>query len=147
MNWRTKIKDLYYTKRKTVAFVAGGVIVALLIFHAGVSVGERRAFSHIHAGYPFPPQRSEGFLPHGFMPEGHGAVGTITRIELPVLTLQTRDGRDTSVRVSSSTPVRSATEESSINNLKVGDNIIVVGSPDEKIPDNLDAKLIRILNR
>lgn len=124
-----------------VVVVLGEMLVGLLIFHAGYSYGERSAYGRMHgAGYATSPL-GFGFLPHGFMPEGHGAVGTISSISLPTFTLQERDGDEEVVRVSSSTSIRA---DSGANALQVGEAVVVIGEPNDG-DEQMNAIIIHIL--
>lgn len=147
MNWHPRLRDISHSHGTTIALVVGGeLIVGLLIFHAGTAFGERHALSRMHMGRQLAPVLGMGFLPHGFMPDEHGAVGTIMNITLPLLTLKTRDGREESVRIASSTQVRSTSADPSVDQLKVGQSVIVLGDPDDTAPGDIDARLIRILS-
>lgn len=129
--------------------VAAGAIVALLlatlIFHAGVVVGSHRGQWGRHdadRGFrsPFLPGGFE--MPHGFIQNGHGAVGTISALSLPTFTMQTREGTDQTILVGTSTIIR-AMGTSSASSLSVGNKIVVLGEPDAQ--GRIDAKLIRVL--
>jgi hypothetical protein len=109
---------------------AAAIILGLLIFHAGLIVGFHDAQ---HRG-------------KGFVPGGHGAVGIITAIALPSVTLQTRDGGTTTILVASSTPILRASDELSPSALAVGDAVIVIGDPnDTDDAGAVDARLVRIM--
>ena len=139
MNWRRLSERYNVSRGATIALVGlAAIIVALLLFHAGVSFGERRALSRIRSlGGPSP------LLQHGFIPEGHGAVGTISAISLPTFTLQARDGDQETVTVGSSTIIR-GTGALSAADLRVGDDIIVIGDPSES-SETITARFIHIL--
>jgi hypothetical protein len=145
MNLHPRIRHIAGTKGVTIALVtAGSIMVALLIFHAGVVTGQRQEFARMHMGRLPPPP--PGFLPHGFMPDGHGAVGTIIKLALPLVTMQTRDGRESVIRIASSTEVRDITGNTSTDKLTTGESIIVIGEPDEQTPGDIEARLIRIIS-
>src|SRR4051794_25415138 len=105
MDIRRNMKQLYSFRGSTVVIVTvGGIVVALLIFHAGVAYGERHAFGRMHGlGRGAPPEF--GMFTHSFIPQGHGAVGTITAVSSSTLTLQTRDGEVETVEVNVDTVV------------------------------------------
>lgn len=122
--------------------ILGALFVAALIFHAGVVVGAHRGrFDRAHSFRS--PLFPSGFaLPHGFIPNAHGAVGTITAVTLPTFTMETRAGASQSIVVGTSTLIRSmgpANEKA----LSVGSQVIVLGEPDGQ--GRIDAKLIRVL--
>lgn len=148
------LEDYLFTKNiKWVLWGAVGLTGAALIFHAGVVAGSHNTLT-LKRGMP--GIQSGGFeahipfggavtMPQGFMPGGHGALGTISAIALPTLTLISRDGTTLRVEVSSSTQIAGAVGTTT-GTLKVGDTIIVVGDPndtDEK--GEVDARLIRVL--
>ena len=126
------------------------IILAGLIFHAGVVVGSHRGqFRGGEFGNPGmrngfrPPFFPEGFeMPHGFIQDGHGAVGTITALSLPTFQMQTREGINQTIFVSTSTIIRSGDAQNSTT-LATGENVIVLGTPDSQ--NRIDAKIIRIL--
>jgi hypothetical protein len=141
-----KLEDVIASKRARIIIVClGALIVAFLIFHAGVELGEHRSqFGHRDADrdfrHPFFPP---GFaLPHEFTPDGHGAVGTVTTVALPSFTMQTRDGISQAILVSSTTIIRNMGSPNN-QNVSVGDNVVVLGDPDAQ--NRINAKFIRII--
>jgi len=128
--------------------VIGALILALLIFHAGVVFGSHRD----SFGGPPRPDMGRGFrppffpngfeLPRGFIPNNHGAVGAITAITLPTLTMETREGTNKTIFVGTSTMIRNG-DDSKTATLSVGNQIIVLG--DTNSEGRINAKLIRIL--
>ena len=148
------LEDYMFTKNtKWILWGLGALVLAALIFHAGVVVG-----SHDHGpGHNFdkgwfdaqiPFGAGTIPLPQGFIPGGHGALGTISSVALPAITVTTRDGVMLTVNVDSDTQIVGATPEgtSSPSSLAVGETIVVLGDPDD-INSNgaIDARLIRIL--
>jgi hypothetical protein len=130
--------------RITLAII-GALVVLALVFHAGVAFGAHhgawgrmsgdRGFRH-----PFFPQ---GFaLPHGFIPNEHGAVGTVRSVS-PAVTIETRDGAIRPVAIATSTLVRARGEEGTTT-LSVGDKVIVIGQVNEQ--GRIDAKFINVLS-
>ncbi len=133
---------------------AAALFIGALIFHAGVVVGSRNRLSldrtpgimmgGFQARIPFAGITGVA-LPQGFIPGGHGALGTISTIALPHLTLTSRDGMTLYVEVSSTTQVSGA-PGTTLSTLKVGDTILVVGDPAEMSEEgDIDARLIRVL--
>ena len=149
------LEDYMFTKNtKWILWGLGALVLAALIFHAGVVVGLHdrgmpgRNFDKggFDAHIPF----SGGILPlpQGFIPGGHGALGTISSIALPAITLTTRDNVTLTVNVDSDTQIVGAALEgtSSPASLAVGDTIVVLGDPDDISSSGaIDARLIRIL--
>jgi hypothetical protein len=146
-----EFKNIVSSKKARLAVgIIGAVVLALLIFHAGVVFGSHRnsfgspsGRSGMSRGFR-PPFLPSGFeLPHGFIPNRHGAVGAITAITLPTLTMETREGMSKTIMVSTSTMIRNMGGVDT-KTLSVGDKIIVLGGPDNQ--GRIDAKLIRILS-
>ncbi|MEI7720316.1 MAG: hypothetical protein WCI89_03890 [bacterium] len=86
----------------------------------------------LHACLEFQDQRSNNYKSH------HGAVGVITNVTLPTITLKTRSGESQTIRIGTSTPVLSKQQTLSTTSLSVGQNVVIVGEPGE-------ARFIRIL--
>jgi hypothetical protein len=126
---------------KWALIVVAGLFVALLIFHAGVSLGERHALERSR------PNGSSVFgpgMPHSFMPEGHGAVGTIQAVSLPTLTLTERDGESETVVLTASTTVEEGPQMVAPASLTAGENIVVIGMPGAN-DDQIRAELVRVI--
>ena len=145
------LEDYFFVKNtKWFLWGALALIVAALIFHAGVVVGShnimegREQEGGFVARIPFGGGAVD--LPQGFMPGGHGALGTITSVSLPTLTLITRDGMLMHVEINGDTQIRSSASSTSASNLEVGDTVIVIGDPDmsSSTKGAVDARLIRI---
>ncbi len=139
-------RDFIASKNVHLAAVAFGVLfLALLIFHAGVVFGSHRGpFNRPEAEREF---RSPFFpgnfaFPHGFIPNTHGAVGTVTALTLPTFTMETREGVTKTILVSTSTAIRSA-GPAEATALSKGDQVIILGELDSE--GRIAAKLIRIL--
>ncbi|MGC9602742.1 MAG: hypothetical protein ABSE76_03345 [Minisyncoccia bacterium] len=149
------LEDYFFTKHtKWVLWGLLALIVAALIFHAGVVVGlhDRGIPDHNFDKSWFEAQIPFGGgilpLPQGFIPGGHGAFGTIASITLPTIRLTTRDGVTLTIKVDNDTQIVGATPEgtSSPMALKVEDTIVVLGDPDDMSSNGaVDARLIRIL--
>lgn len=137
-------------KVRLIAGSIGALILAFLIFHAGVvfgshhdSFGSPSGRSAMGRGFR-PPFLPGGFeLPHGFIPNTHGAVGSITSVTLPTLLMETREGTSKTILISTTTMVRNM-RGADTTAFSVGNKIIVLGEPDSQ--GRIDAKLIRILS-
>lgn len=121
------------------AFAA--LVVALLIFHAGVSVGTRRAFRERGVAVGRPPAG----LPHVFIVRGHGAIGVVEQVATSTFTLRTRDGGNETVDLASTTAIRTAAGEATTTVLARGDTVMVLGTPGAS--GAIQADLIRILTQ
>ncbi|MFI5260665.1 MAG: hypothetical protein ACHQU0_02630 [Candidatus Paceibacteria bacterium] len=142
-----KFTDLFSSRHVRLAVgILGSLFLAALIFHAGVVVGSHQGFAREgQFGRGFrPPFFPGGFeMPHGFIQDGHGAVGAVTAITLPTLVLQTREGTSQTIVVGTSTVLRSM-DGPGVPTLSVGDTIIVLGEPDDQ--NRVHAAFIRILH-
>lgn len=128
---------------------AAALILALLIFHAGVVYGtHRRSFGSFDSDRGFRHSFFPGGfeLPHGFISNEYGAVGTVATVTPTTLLLQTREGVTQTILISTSTIVRSMgmMGNTSVETLSAGNQIIVLGEPDSH--GRIDARLIRILS-
>lgn len=152
-----KYKNILYTKvsNKTVLRSLGALVVALLIFQAGIFVGYHKASFSYRSGDNFhrmfgasehrgmmDREGSFGFFRNGFT-SAYGTTGTIVKITLPAIIVAGTDKVEKVVVVNERTIVRHLREDFKSTDLKVGDSIIVIGSPDDKA--QIEAKLIRVL--
>ncbi|MDE1919139.1 MAG: hypothetical protein KGH56_00370 [Patescibacteria group bacterium] len=133
-------------KVRLAAGVVGALILALLIFHAGVVVGAHRGSSFrrdADGGFRHPFFPGGFMLPHGFIPNAHGAVGTVSAVSLPTFTIETRYGTSQTILVGTSTILRAA-GDASATRISTGDNVIVLGEPDGQ--GRITATFIRIFS-
>jgi len=127
-------------------------IVALVIFQAGIAIGERKAsFAHRFGDNferNFRDPRGGGFLnmrggPGGDMPGGHGAVGEIVSIALPTVVVAGPDNLEKTVVIGKDTLIRQFQYEATETQLEEGDFIVVLGNPNEE--GQIEARLIRVV--
>jgi hypothetical protein len=139
---------------RVIVVTCGVLIVMITIFRAGMAVGYRRAVFAVRWGENY----EKNFLgPRGGMkmmgnfddraiPNTHGSTGKIIRIDTAsstaTLILQGNDGTEKSIAVGSSTVIRIFSDEVQFSDLKINDQITVVGSPNEQ--GQIEAKLIRV---
>ena len=128
-----------------------GFVVVVLIFGAGMFVGAMKAnFSYRwaenhHKNFAGP---RAGFFGNWRMPpfgdfiEGHGTVGEIIKIEGNNLIVKGRENIEKIVLVNEKTVIKSGFKDIKISDLKVGDMIVIIGSPNEQ--GQIEAKLIRV---
>jgi len=128
-----------------------GFVVVVLIFGAGMFVGAMKAnFSYrwaeqYHKNFAGP---QAGFFGDWRMPpfsdfiEGHGTVGEIIKIEGNNLIVKGRENIEKIVLVNEKTVIKSGFKDIKISDLKVGDMIVIIGSPNEQ--GQIEAKLIRV---
>lgn len=151
---KESIKKVFESKKVLViASILGVLIIASLIFQAGVSVGFHKAsfgrnWSENY-GRNFGMMRDgdrdfiRGMMDQRNFPNAHGSVGKIIKIELPIIIVQDRDGTEKIVIIKDDTSIRSVKENIKVSNLKVDDFIVVIGSPNEE--GQIEAKLIRLM--
>ncbi|HMP67595.1 MAG TPA: hypothetical protein PKA60_02505 [Candidatus Paceibacterota bacterium] len=126
-------------------------IIALIIFQSGVAVGERRAsFAHRFGDNferNFRDPRGGFFqqrMPSGMnIPGGHGAVGEIVSISLPLVVVAGPDNLEKTVVVGNDTEIREFRDSITADKLEVGSFVVVLGTPNDE--GQIDAKLVRIL--
>lgn len=164
MNIKSFITSLETPSKKTrkVAFVVLSVIVALLVFQAGVAVGYRKASFSRQLGNNFyrvfdGRATSSVMGPHGagvpggkpFMmfgegvPGGHGAAGFVVSVSLPSIVVVGPDGIERIVVIGDETDIRRFRDTASSTELAVDDFVVVLGTPNND--GQIDARLIRIL--
>ena len=129
----------------------GIAIIALIIFQTGVSVGYRKAtFGHrlgdnFERNFKDPRGGNFGFqsgLSGMNMPSGHGAVGKIVSIALPLVVVAGPDNLEKTLVISDGTEIREFQNVINKDKLQVGNFIIVLGTPNDL--GQIDAKLIRL---
>lgn len=140
-------------KSKTVRGILIGLglaILVLVIFQAGMVAGHQKAKFGARFGDNFErnfggPRGGDfgGRFPAPGMPSGHGAVGEIVSIALPHVIVAGPDNLEKTVLIGTSTMVREFRDEISVEELQVGDFIVVLGNPNEE--GQIDAKLIRLM--
>jgi len=114
-----------------------GICVLGTVFGAGFFVGRWSVRATLSSASP-----NRMVLPSS----GHGAIGKIVQIEGTTLTLQTRDGATQTILIENKSRIERGIAKSpklTARDLKVGDHIIVVGTPNAQ--RQIRANLIRIL--
>lgn len=145
------LKNWFQSKEtKVILSGIGGLVVILLVFQAGMIVGYRKASFSYNFGekYYRTFEGGRGGMMVGFMPRGlpdeSGAAGTIVKIALPNITVADRSNIEKVVTVESDTIIRRFRDEVKAIDLKVGDEIIVIGEPDSTT-STIEARLIRVM--
>lgn len=145
-------KDI--AQSKTLRGVIIGIcifIVIILIFQAGVFVGYKKAefsgrfgdnYSRAFGGDQRGPGMMGGFSQDIFV-GGHGATGKIVRISLPSIVVADQGNVEKIITVNDDTAIRNFRATIQSTDLKVGDFIVVLGSPDDQ--GQIVAKLIRLM--
>lgn len=140
-------EDYLFTKNtKWLLWGLGGLVVVVLIFHVGVVIGARHNFRPTHGmmGREFRAPFGGFMMPEGFMPQMHGAVGTVASVTLPTFIVTEQDGEQETVFLATTTLVRNDIQGATSTALMPGAHVIVLGWPDENV-ERIDARFIRIV--
>jgi len=130
-----------------ILYGVGIVIVIVLIFSAGVSVGFRKASFGRAWGENY--ERNFGMMPNrppfgkDNFPNAHGAAGEIIKVELPILIVQDRENTEKVILIADDTKIQKMREDVKIDELKINDFVVIIGSPNDK--GQIEAKFIRIM--
>jgi len=144
-----KVKTFFGSKKgKISVFIVGGIILALVIFQAGMFVGFKKASFSFRMGEQYFRQMKGGQEPFGGIGRdnfgnSHGAIGKIISVNLPLLVVSDKDGIEKTIIISTSTEIKKFKEAIQQEDLKVDDFVTVVGSPNDK--SQVEARLIRIM--
>lgn len=131
----------------------GIIIILIIVFSAGVSVGFHKASFGRAWGDNYERnfgmmenmgmvQNGPGFLGDNF-PNAHGAVGKIIKIELPTIIVQDKDNTEKVILIKDDTKIQKAKEDLKDTDLKIDDFVVIIGSPDDK--GQIEAKFIRVM--
>ncbi len=155
------VKQCMESKYFRVGAIMGGVVlVALLSFAVGVRVGLHKALFSTHFGQNYERNFMGGFEekgtrmmpPFGKMMDAndrgvrnpHGVGGKIISIAGDTLVIKDRNDQENSVRVSETTSINRGKETVVLQDLAVGDRLVVVGKPgDDGI---IMAELVRVFD-
>ncbi len=144
------VKPILQSKLIAGVLVGIGITIAvLLVFQAGMVVGERRAtFSYglgeryYRGAFGGRPKMMMGSGHDGFL-EAHGAAGRIISVQLPTLVIEGPDAVEKVVLVNESTTIRRWRETVPASELKVDEFAVVIGAPNDEA--QVVAKLIRLM--
>lgn len=134
---------------KIILYGIGGMVVLLLAFQAGEFVGYHRArFSYqwgenYYHMFDARSGRMMGNFSRSDFPSMHGASGKIIKIEGGNIIVADRDNSEKLVLISDDTEIRRFRENIKFADLKVGDFIVAIGSPDDK--GQIEARLLRVM--
>ena len=146
------VELFFKSKSFGVVMISVGVLAALsLVFLAGEAVESRKAdFSYNWGGNyyrnlvgPLPPPPLDMAMGNNFM-MGNGTAGSIIKIDNSTLTIKDeRGGSEKTVVVGSDTAIRHLRDALKLNDLKLNDDVVVIGSPNNS--GQIEAKLIRVM--
>jgi len=152
---KEKIKKIFESKTlRTVIYTIGTLAVVSLVFQAGMMAGFRKAsFGRdwgdnyaMNFGSPYRGTQMMGrdFGDFGNLPNAHGAIGRIIKIELPtIIVLDEKENTEKVVLISDKTEIRKVRDSAIKEDLKIDDHIVVIGSPNSS--GQIEAMLIRLL--
>ena len=134
---------------KKVICILGYILVALIIFQAGMFVGLKRAGFAFRTGEQYfrqmngrPNDQFMG-MNRGDFGNSHGAIGKIISINLPTIIISDIDNTEKTITLSTSTDIKKFKDSIKAEDLKVNDLVTVIGNPNDKA--EIEAKLIRIM--
>lgn len=146
------LKDIHKSKTVRGIIIGLGITILVLgIFKLGMVAGYHKARFSQRFGdnfnRNFVDPRGEGFFKdfsdRRGPPGGHGAVGKIVSIALPLIVVAGPDNIEKTIIVGVDTEVREFRNEITTDNLKVGNFIVVLGNPNDN--GQVEAKLIRVI--
>jgi len=147
-------KKLNQDVLKRVIIGLAGFVIVVLIFGAGIFVGGMKArFSYrwaesYHKNFAGP---RGGFFgdwrtlpPPGDFIEGHGTFGEIIKINDSDLIVKGQGDVEKVILITKDTTIERGRDTLKKEELKVGDQVVIIGSPNEQ--GQIEAKLIRIFD-
>jgi len=160
------MKEFIQSKRfKIVAAIVGGLVVVIVIFAGGVAVGLHKARFSENFGKNYEQNfmgsrfqdggrggmmGSRGGFAGGMMNQfegrdlrnSYGLSGTVISITDNNIVIKDRDNKENTVTVSDKTLIKSQGDNLKLSDLKVNDNIVVMGNPGDN--GAVNASLIRV---
>jgi hypothetical protein len=141
-------------KIKITLLALAAFIVLLIVFQAGMAVGFRKANFSFKWGENY--QRNFGGPRGGFLGNfirndfvgkdfinGHGVFGQIIKIDGSTIIIKGADNAEKIVLSKDDTAINRFQEKIKVGDLKVDDQVIVIGSPNNA--GQIEAKLIRVM--
>ncbi len=146
-------KIFHSRKLKIALWIIGAFIIILLVFQAGMVVGFKKAnFSYkwgenYHQNFAGPRAGFFGdFMNRDFgrdFIDAHGIFGQIIKIDSLALVIKGANNTEKIILLKDDTTIRRFQETIKAGDLKIDDQIVVIGSPNDA--GQIEAKLIRIL--
>lgn len=125
----------------------GVLLIALIVFQAGVYVGVRKAGMSFRMGDSYYRVVGQGPLPGDpfgeELSEAGGAAGRIVSVTLPTFLVASPDGDERFVVVTDRTMIRFMRDATSSSAITPDRSVIVIGAPDDK--GRIQASFIRLL--
>jgi hypothetical protein len=143
-------KNILESKSFKIAILSvAGVIVLVFVFGLGVFVGTKRAdFSFqwaeaYHRNFGGPQGGFVGNMMGREFTDANGVFGQIIKIDGQELTIKGRDGVEKIIITDADATIRFQAQNKKISDLKIGDNVVVIGQPNSS--GQIEAQLIRIM--
>lgn len=130
---------------KIAGLACASLLLALLVFQAGIMVGYRKAVFSRQLGNNF-YRAFEGPSPKGDkgpIPGGHGSAGFIASIASSTIVVVGPDGIEKMVSIGTTTDIRRFRDVISAGDLKTGEFVVAIGNPGED--GVISARAIRVL--
>ncbi len=138
-NMVAKFESLAKTKWLRYSLITlAGMLVLTLVFGAGFAAGRWSVSPLLLVGSLSQAPRMVAFK------TGHGAFGAIQTIEGQRITVQSRDGKLQTILVDNDTRFDKDFKQISFTDLKVNDQIVVIGSPNAD--GEINARLIGLVD-
>ena len=144
-----EFKNWFQSKTATnVLIVVGIIIVVLVIFEAGIFVGFHKASFSYRLGENYyqtfgGPRGDFGEIAGNGFPNTNGVNGKIIKINLPSIVIEDQTSIERVVVITDDTSIRKFREEIKPEDLKVGDYVVIIGSPNDSA--QTEAHLIRLI--
>lgn len=143
-------KNIHHSKIfKTILFAGGAVILVLVVFLLGVSVGFHKASFADRVGEHYDAlfgRNGTDVMPPSFdaddIPGGHEAAGKIISVELPVFVVIGPDNIEKKVEIGNDTVITELRSTASSSDIEVGDSAVIIGMPGTD--SDIVAQFIRI---
>lgn len=134
---------------KCVLWGIGILIVALLVFKAGMFVGFKKAnFSYkwgenYHRNFGGPRGGFfKNFSEKDFV-DGYGTFGKIIKIEGSILTIKGQKDAEKTVKINEKTTIKRFKDNIKLTDLKIDDLVVIIGDPNDA--GQIEAELIRLM--
>lgn len=141
------LKTFYKSKKvKYALWALVSLAILLFVFQAGMVVGLERAEFSSHLGDNYSQIFDDG-NPGQMMttdPLGYGTFGIVLNVSGGNVSVATSDNLEKIVKITSDTLIRRARDQATTTDLKAGDAIVVVGTPNPQ--GQIEARLIRIVS-
>lgn len=135
---------------RKILYILGSVFILFFVIQFGMMAGYNRASYSRNWGNNYernfgPMRSSQNFIKNdlGYLPNAHGAIGRIIKVELPNIVVLDKDKTEKIIIVKDDTNILERRDAVNKEGLKVDQFIIVIGNPNGQ--GQIEAKLIRIM--